>query len=147
MDPEPQSNPSMNAEPQPEVYDRRTARRQRLEERRMRRTSRYGGSWIWGSLLILLGFFILLQNLTSFYLENWWALFIMIPAVGAFGNAWRVYQSDGRLSAPARFSLLGGLVLTMLAAMFLLNLSWVVLGPILLILVGFGVLMNTMLPG
>jgi hypothetical protein len=83
-----------NQESQDETIDRRTARRQRIEERRAGRS----GSWVAGAILILIGIFIMLQNLTSFELENWWALFIMIPALGAFGNAWRAYQNDGRLS-------------------------------------------------
>ena len=91
-----------NEETQPEYYDRRTARRQRIEERRAERS----GSWVVGAILILVGIFIMLQNLTSFELENWWALFIMIPALGAFSNAWRAYNRDERLSTPARASLI-----------------------------------------
>jgi len=139
-----QNNPTENNDSHPEYYDRRTARRQRMEERR---AGRYGGSWVVGAVLILVGIFIMLQNLTSFSLENWWALFILIPAVGAFGNAWRTYQSGGRLSAAARASLISGIILTMVAAFFLLNLNWTVLGPVLLILAGAGMLINVILPG
>lgn len=126
-----------------EYYDRRTARRQRLEKRRAGRS----GSWVAGAILILIGIFIMLQNLTSFELENWWALFIMIPAIGAFGNAWRVFQSDGRLSGQARASLISGFILTIVTAFFLLNLNWTIFGPVLLILAGVGLLVNVLLPG
>lgn len=137
------NNKSENNESQPEDYDRREARRQRIDERRARRS---GGSWVVGAVLILVGIFIMLENLTSFTLENWWALFILIPAVGAFGNAWRTYQSAGRLSAAARASLISGFILTMVTAFFLLNLNWTVLGPVLLILAGIGLLVNVALP-
>jgi len=137
-----QNDPSENNE-QPEYYDRRAARRQRLEERR---EGRNGSSWIGGAILILAGIFIMLQNLTSFELENWWSLFILIPALGAFGNAWRTYQRDGRLSAPARASLVSGIILTMVTSIFLLNLNWTIIGPVLLILTGLGVLINVILP-
>jgi uncharacterized membrane protein YjjP (DUF1212 family) len=90
---------------------------------------------------------ITLQNLTSFSLENWWALFILIPALGAFGNAWKSYQSSKHLSAPVRASLISGIILTMVAAIFLLNLNWAIIGPVLLILAGAGLLINVMLPG
>ena len=100
-----------------------------------------------GAILILVGIFILLKQYTSFELQNWWALFILIPAVGAFGNAWRVYRSGGRLSMPARASLISGFLLTMVAAIFLLNLNWAILGPVLLILAGIGLLVNVILPG
>jgi cation transport ATPase len=139
-----QNTPSENNESQPEYYDRRAARRQRITERR---AARSGGSWVVGAVLILVGIFIILQNLTSFSLENWWALLILIPALGAFGNAWRAYQNDERLSAPARASLISGIILTMVAAIFLLNLNWTIIGPVLLILAGIGLLINVILHG
>lgn len=140
---EQQNNQSTHPESKPEYHNRRAARRQLIEERRAGRS----GSWLVGAILILIGIFILLQNLTSFELKNWWALFILIPALGAFGNAWRVYQGSRRLSAPARASLIGGLILTMVAAIFLFNLNWTILGPVLLILAGLGLLVNVILPG
>jgi cation transport ATPase len=140
-----QNNQPGNNENQPQYYDRRAARRQRIAERRAMRSG--GGSWILGAVLILVGIFFLLQEYTSFELQNWWAFFILIPAVGAFGNAWRVYRNGGRLSMPARASLISGFLLTMVAAIFLLNLDWGILGPVLLILAGIGVLVNVVLPG
>ena len=138
-----QDNSPENEESQPEYYDRSAARRQRIEARRAGRS----GSWVAGAILILIGIFIMLNNLTGFTLENWWALFIMIPALGAFGNAWRAYQNDGRISGQARASLISGIILTMVTAVFLLNLNWTILGPVLLILAGVGILLNVALPG
>jgi len=132
---------------QPDRYDRHSARRQRLQERRQARAARYGGAWVGGAVLIAVGIFLLLQNLTSFSLENWWALIILIPAAGAFANSWRIYRSSKRLSAPARASLIGGILLTMVTAIFLLDLNWTVLGPVLIILAGLGLLINVILPG
>jgi hypothetical protein len=128
----------------PENTDWHTARHQRREERRL---ARDGGGWIGGAILIVVGVVILLQNFTTFTLYNWWALFILLPAVGAFGNAWRIYQADGRLTASARANLIGGIILTMVAAIFLLNLNWTILGPVLLILTGLGFVLNAFLPG
>ena len=139
-----QNNPSAQNEPHVEYFGRRAARRQRLAERR---AGRLGSSWVVGAVLILVGILIMFPNLNTFSLQNWWALFILIPAVGAFGNAWRTYQSSKRWSAAARASLIGGLILTMVAAVFLLNLNWTILGPVLLILGGLGLLANTALPG
>jgi hypothetical protein len=142
-----QNNQSANNESQPVYASRHAGRYQRLEERRAARASRYGGTWIGGAILILAGILLMFQNLTLFTLQNWWALFILIPAVGAFANAWRAYQSQSRLTAQARASLISGIILTMVAAIFLLNLNWTILGPVLLILGGLGVLLNAMLPG
>jgi len=142
-----QTNSSPAHSAQPEEYDWRSQRRQRLQGRRQARTGRLGASWVGGAILIAVGVFLLLQNLTSFSLENWWALVILIPAAGGFANSWRIYQSSKRLSAPARASLIGGFLLTMVAAMFLFELNWTVLGPILIVLAGLGLLINVILPG
>ena len=47
---------------------------------------------ILGGILILIGVVFLAQNLTDFDLGNWnwWALFILIPAVGSLANALRI---------------------------------------------------------
>lgn len=109
-----------------------------------RRHRRGGAPWMGGAVLILIGVVFLLQQTTGFYLNNWWAFFILIPAVGSFGNAWRAYQDAGRFNASARSSLIGGLALTMIAAIFLFNLDWVILGPVMLILAGMAVLLNSL---
>ncbi len=140
-------NQSSSNKNQPEDLSRYEARRQRREERRAMR-GQYGGSWVGGAILLLLGVIFLLQNMGALTLNNWWALFIMIPALGAFGAAWRAYQAaDGRLTAAARGSLIGGLILTLITAIFLFELSWGVLGPIVIILAGIGLLLNAFLPG
>src|SRR6476660_6157139 len=118
----------------PDPFDRREARRQNRAER-FANPSR---GWIAGVILILIGVIFLLQNTgINIPLKNWWALFILIPAVGALGNALRIYQNaDNQLTAAARGSLFGGLVLLLITAIFLLNLSWTIFGPVILILVG-----------
>jgi hypothetical protein len=138
-----QENRSSNDDSRSEGLDRQSKRRQRIEDRR---AGRAGSPWIVGGILILAGILILLQNLTSFELKNWWALFILIPAFGAFGNAWRAYTHDGKLSAPARAALISGIILTMITATFLLGLNWTILGPTLLILAGVGLLLNVLIP-
>jgi peptidoglycan/LPS O-acetylase OafA/YrhL len=130
---------------QSEPMDRREARRQRRAER-LAEPSR-GGTWIAGIILILLGGAFLMQNMGSFTIpfKNWWALFILIPAIGAFDTALRTYRHEGTLTAPARGSLLVGIVLTLVTAAFLLNINWTFFGPILIILAGLGIVVNTML--
>ena len=130
----------------PEPLDRREARKQRHEER-LADPSRAGG-WVAGLVLIVLGAMFLLRNMGSFDfpLENWWALFILIPAVGAFDSAFRTYRAAGnQLTAPVRGSLLVGLVLTFVSAMFLFDISWTFFGPVLIILVGIGILFNALI--
>ena len=101
-----------------------------------------------GIILIVLGAAFLAQN-TGFKiipLDNWWALFILIPAVGAFAAALRTYRSAGnQWTAPVRSSLLGGIVLTLLVFGFLFSIDWKYFGPILIILAGLGLLSNSMI--
>ncbi len=126
--------------------DRRNARERWREERRAGR-GYGGGAWIGGAILVALGVIFLVQNLTGFELRNWWALFILLPAIGTLGNAINQYQAaGGHLNASARGSLVAGLVLTLIAVAFLVginNLFW----PILLIILGLGLLLNVFLPG
>ena len=128
---------------EPEPFDRREARRQRREQR-LADPSR-GGTWVAGLVLILLGGMFLLRNTGTFDLplRNWWALFILIPAIGAFDSALRTYRNAGnQLTAPARSSLLVGTVLAFVTIMFLFDVSWMFFGPILIILVGIAIILN-----
>ena len=100
-----------------------------------------------GGLLILLGIILLAQNLGAFYLFNWWALFILIPAIASFAAAWNSYQTNGRLTAAGRGSLVGGGILLAIAVAFLLGLDFGLLWPIFLIIGGLVVLLNALLPG
>jgi hypothetical protein len=101
------------------------------------------GAWIFGAVLILVGFVFLMQNFLNISLHNWWALFILIPAFGAYNNAWHSYQEAGKqVTASTRSSLIGGTLLTLLTAIFLFDLNWALLGPVLLILLGLSILLN-----
>ncbi len=134
----------MNENPSNNRFDR-------LEERWQRRQERHAwsgrGTWFGGAALILIGLLLLSQNMKLITFENWWALFIFLPAFGSFGTAWRIVQeSDGHFTTRARGAAILGLLLTLVAAMFLFNLNWTIFGPGLLILAGLGLLVNAMLP-
>lgn len=99
-------------------------------------------SWFPGVILIAIGVIFLFTNLTNFHLNNWWALFIMIPAVKNFGSAWGSYQRHGRFTKSARGSLTGGLILTLIASAFLFSLDWGLVWPFFLIIGGVAALFN-----
>lgn len=128
-----------------ESIDRREARRQRRAER-LGDPSRKS-TWMAGLILIILGGMFLMQNMGSnIPLKNWWALFILIPAIGAIETGIRIYRHAGnQLTAPASGSLLVGGVLTVVTLGFLFNINWTFFGPALLILAGIGVLVNATL--
>jgi|WetSurMetagenome_2_1015567.scaffolds.fasta_scaffold1197949_1 hypothetical protein len=125
-----------------------TDREQRRAWRDERRASRHENApWLGGLILIALGTIFLLQNTGLFYLQNWWALFIMIPAIGSFGTAYAVYRNNGnRLNSAVRGSLLGGIVFTLISGAFLFGVNLGIFWPVLLILAGVGLLINFMLP-
>jgi hypothetical protein len=126
--------------------DYRSERAERRAERRAAREAR-GGARIGGIVLIALGVIFILQNMGALYLQNWWALFILIPALGSFGASYAEYRnSGGRFNARARGSLIAGLIFTAVAAVFLFNLNFSLLLPTILIVAGLGILFNTMLP-
>jgi cytoskeletal protein CcmA (bactofilin family) len=96
-------------------------------------------SLVGGVVLILIGALILVQNLTDLHLRNWWALFILIPALSSLVTAWRIFRAQGRLGA-ARGPLVGGAVLLLVVIIFVFNLSWGTMWPLFLIIIGVGAL-------
>ncbi len=124
--------------------DRYEERLARWEARQQRRDRWGNDSWWGGAILILLGTFFLLQNLGLPVAGNWWALFLMIPALGSFEAAWHAYRFDGRPAA-AKGLLVGGLMFTVLTVMLLLNLNWSLLWPVILVVIGTGLLLSSVL--
>ena len=103
--------------------------------------------WIGGVALIAFGVIIMLQNMGIVQLHNWWALFILLPALGSFAAAYGAYRTNGgHLNAMVRGSFMGGLLITAIAAVFLFGLNFSLLLPVVLIVAGLGMLVNTVLP-
>ena len=98
--------------------------------------------WVAGLIIIGLGLVFLVSNLTGFVLNNWWALFILIPGIMSFVNAWNSYRDDGRWSKRARGGVIGGLIITLVAVIFLFNLDWSNVWPLFLILGGLAILLG-----
>ncbi len=103
-----------------------------------------GAAWIPGIVLIGIGVIFLLNNFTDFRLDNWWALFILIPAFGSLGNFMRARRKDGRISGEARGSLIGSMILFFIAAVFLFSLDWGLVWPFFLIIAGIGALLSSL---
>ncbi len=150
MDETPNQSEPLSSETSSTDNDWRTLRREERAARRAERRERRGSSsfgWMGGAVLIVIGVVYLIQNFTGNpVLFNWWALFIVIPAIGAFSSAWDQYQKHGNLTNGAIGSLIGGLVLTMIAATFLFGLSFGNIGPIIIILAGVALLITALVP-
>jgi hypothetical protein len=102
-------------------------------------------AWIVGGVLILLGVIFIVRNIAGLSLGNWWALFILIPALGSLVTAFQMYERNGRhFSSASRGPLVGGLVLLAITAIFLFHLDWAKVWPLILILVGLGLLLTAL---
>lgn len=135
--------------PPPTYHDWREQRRAEhlaRREARWQRHARRPYGWIGGVILILVGVVFLLQNMGIPFLMNWWALFILIPAFWGFVAAWDVYQNNGYLTRAGISSLTVGILLTMLAFVFLLNLYGGLFWPVLLIVGGLVLLGTAFFP-
>ena len=101
-------------------------------------------NWVPGVMLIGMGLIFLVANFTDLpFLHNWWALFILIPAVHNLSSAWNSYQANGRLTRSARGSLTGGLFTALVAAIFLFDLDWGKIWPLFLIFGGLAALIGS----
>ena len=125
--------------------ERAGERMERAGERLERRAGRRYG-WFGGAVLVLLGVIFLLQNLGLASLDNWWALFILIPAFWSYAAAWDQYQNARRLTRRVGSSLAGALLLTVLSLVFLFGLDVGSLWPVLLIVAGVILLAAALLP-
>lgn len=94
--------------------------------------------WVPGVILIGLGLVFLFNNVTSFTIDNWWALFILIPAFGSFSKAADSLRSEGEFNRDAWGAMAGGIILTLVASAFLFNLDWSLIWPVFLIIGGLG---------
>ena len=103
----------------------------------------WSNAWL-GVGLIALGVLFLVQNYLGYELHNWWALFILIPAIGSFGAAYSVWREHGSTTAAAG-SLTMGILFTAVAAIFLLGLPWGRVWPVFIILAGVGMLIPNLM--
>ena len=98
--------------------------------------------WMPCVVLIAIGLIFLATNVVGFELNNWWALFILIPAVSNFSSAYENYRQNGRLEKSGRGSITGGLILSLIACTFLFSWDWAVIWPLFLIIGGIGALLG-----
>lgn len=97
-------------------------------------------------ILILIGVVFLIKRLGIVEIENWWALFILIPAISSLSNLIQDVRRGISISAVIAQGILGALFPAAIAAMLLFNLSWVKFWPIFIILAGFSMLLSGFLP-
>ena len=112
-----------------------------------RRSAGRRGGWAVGTIVIIIGVIFLGKNAgwfgTDWGFHNWWALFILIPTFGSFAGAWRAHNSNGnRLGGDVARTFMTGLLLLAVTIIFLLELDWGKVWPVLLVIVGIGLLLG-----
>jgi hypothetical protein len=100
-------------------------------------STRYGG-WLPGLILVLLGSIFLVQSYFGTTLHNWWALFILVPALATLATAYGLWRDGHAGSALGPF--VAGLGFVILTAIFLLDLPIGRLWPLFLIAAGVALL-------
>jgi hypothetical protein len=96
--------------------DQRRAERAAWRAQRHDRMGRgWGGVPIGGLVILAIGVIMLLGNFGLHLPPRWWAIFILIPAVGMLVGAIRFYRVDNTMNGRAMGLTIGGTVLLALA--------------------------------
>ena len=103
-----------------------------------------GGSVWWGIACIALGIILILQMSHLIRLDNWWALFILIPALASLGTGiTRFVRNGGHFTHSVSGSISGALFIGTVAVIFLFRLPWAHIWPLFIILAGLSMLMGS----
>lgn len=129
------------ASPPPPQGDWREMRREERRARHADRNAWANGAPIGALVLIALGLVLFLQNFGVNLPDNWWAFFLLIPAVGSFVTAQRHYQANnGNIDGEIIGLMISGTIFTALFAAFYFHFDWGYFGPIVLIAIGLGII-------
>jgi predicted lipid-binding transport protein (Tim44 family) len=110
---------------------------------RARRASSAAMGWIGGAILIMVGGIFLTRNFGLGIDGNWWAFFILIPALTTGGTAMALFRAnDNRLNRASAGAFASSVSLVVLAAIFLLELDWSRVWPVFMILAGLSTLLQ-----
>ena len=82
------------------------------------------GRLVFAVVLILVGLALSVGILTGYTIDNWWALFMLIPVGTMSMELWQDYRVNGRLSKKTRGLIIPITILSVIVGIFLFNLSW-----------------------
>jgi len=118
-----------------------------MEENRSNNGNRRQSSSLWiGLIFIGGGAIVLLNQLGILSVElNWWALFILMPAFGALSGAYNRFRATNNLfETGVMIPALIGLFMVALSFSLLVgaswNINWSLYWPVILILIGLGLI-------
>ena len=105
------------------------------------------GAWIAAAILVGVGFLFFFQNLGYSVPGNLWSLLLLVPAIFALAGLVGKYRANGGRFGPGMAgSLITAIILIGLTVVFLFDVDvpWGVFLPILLIVIGFSVLLQSL---
>jgi hypothetical protein len=103
--------------------------------------------WI-GAVIVVIGGLLLANNLGYNIglerLHNWWALLLLIPAIGKFHEAWMCLRAGFAIGHSAvREPLITGMACLLVSVIFLSGISWMTWWPLFVILGGLSLLLSS----
>jgi len=110
--------------------------------------ARSAQSLVTGLVIIAIGVYLLLHNFgvvfpfPFLFMHNWWALFILIAAVGPVVQALHTYRRSGRFDADVARPALTALIIITISLMFLLDVRWNRWWPVFVIYGGLWILVR-----
>ena len=109
---------------------------------------RHNGNWsgvpVVGLAIVVVGLIFLARNF-GLYLplpDRWWAIFILIPAAASLVSAARFSRFDGGFSSRVAGAATAGVLMLTVALVLFLDLEWDKVWPVLVIIVGVGVMLR-----
>lgn len=101
------------------------------------------GAVTWGIAVTLAGAVLVFSANGTLNVGSWWAVLILIPAIGSFAEAvLRYRQAGNRFTRQAGAGLTGGLFLAAVAVMFLFKLEWSRYWGIFIVLAGLSLILS-----
>lgn len=100
------------------------------------------GRLVFAAVLILVGVALAVGMLTGYTVDNWWALFMLIPVGTMSLELWQDYAKNGRLTKKTSGLIIPIVILLVIISIFLFNLSWSIMWPASFIAVGLSILLT-----
>lgn len=135
--------PAPSRYPEASLFNHRYLEGQIMKDNEKEGKNENGNSWLIAVVLMVVGLGLLVSNFTNVSFDNWWALFLFIPAGFMLKNVAADYKSNGRLTNKSTGPLIAGLAMLVMMVVFLFGLSWSGLWPLGLIFGGIAVLLGS----
>lgn len=95
-----------------------------------------------GLIMIAVGVIFLGTQFIDFQFHNWWALFILIPAIVAWTWAARMIKEDGAMTPKSIQTISGSLFPLFVASIFLFQWDWTLVWPGFIVIAGLNAIAN-----